>query len=162
MKIKRIGTLKTLRQYEKALLERVFPKYIAKADCEDQPQEILAQIRLECHNPFFMACALLDEADTPVGFFVAFVQLTKLGKRLYIDHMYAPNTGQEVRLFNIIRERLGVDDVMFLTRRDPDAWIKMFKRAGVELKLHGYLLHTVQDMNRSKASAFAEAKDKEE
>jgi hypothetical protein len=145
MKVKRIGTLKTLRQYEKQLLEQVLPKYVAKSGVDERPQDILAQIRLECHNPFVLSCVLLDDAGAVIGFFVSFLQLTNLGKRLYIDHMYAPNTGQSAQMWKMITTKLGTDDVLYMTRRDPDAWIKGLGRLGIRVKLHGYLLRTVQD-----------------
>ena len=145
MKLKRIGTLKTLRQYEKALLEDVLPRYIAKAGVDERPQEILSQIRLECHNPFFFAAVALDNSDRPVGFFIAFVQITLLGKRLYIDHVYMPNVTDNVRIYEIVRDKLGVDSVLWLTHRNPEAWVKMFARYGHKIELHGYVLRTVQN-----------------
>ena len=147
MKLKRIGTLKTLRQYEKALLEDVFPKYIAKAGVDERPQEILSQIRLECHNPFFMAAVALGADDRPIGFFIAFVQLTLLGKRLYIDHVYMPNVTDNVRIYEMVKDKLGVDDVIWMTHRNPEAWIKMFAKYGHKVELHGYVVRTVRDKN---------------
>ena len=146
MKLKRIGTLKTLRLYEKALLEDILPKYVSKAGVDDRPQEILSQIRLECHNPYFMAGVALDDSDRPVGFFVAFVQITLLGKRLYIDHVYMPNVTDNVRIYEMVKDKLGVDSVLWMTRRNPEAWIKMFAKLGHRVELHGYIIRTMQDV----------------
>lgn len=99
-------------------------------------------MRLECHNPFFLSCVLLSNDNVPVGFFIAFIQITHLGKRLYIDHMYAPNTGQAAEMYWMIQERMGVEDVLFMTRRSPDAWIKLFRKNGKDVRLHGYLIRT--------------------
>lgn len=142
MKIKRIATLRTLRQYERVLLEELLPKHLAKSGCSEQPQEVLSLIRLECHNPFFLCCVLLSEDSEPIGFIVAYVQNTVLGQRLYIDHMYAPNTGMIMRLFGMVKDRLGVDDVTWMTHRNPEAWVKLGKKYGHDLVLHGYVIRT--------------------
>lgn len=140
--------MKTLKQYERVLLEQIFPRYIRKSGYEEGPQEILNQIRMECHNPFFMCCVILDGAGVVIGFFVAFVQMTNLGKRMYVDHVYTPDTGQSAQVFDMVRKKLGVEDVIFMTRRNPEAWIKLFNKYGIKVKLHGYLIRTVQDMGQ--------------
>lgn len=140
--------MKTYRQYERALLESLIPKYIAKSGDGDGIADILAQIRLECHNPFKLSCMVLDDAGTPMGFVVASIVLMPMGKRVIIDHAYVPNMGIAPRIYGMIEEKLGTDDIWWVTYRDPSAWIRMFKKHGKEVKLHGYLVRRITETEK--------------
>lgn len=140
--------MKTFRQYEKTLLENLIPKYIAKSGDQDTAGDILSQIRLECHNPFKLSCVVLDDAGTAVGFVTASIVMLPTGKRVVIDHAYTPNSGITPKIYTMIEEKLGTEDIWWITYRDPSAWIRLFKKHGKEIKLHGYLVRRVMDVEK--------------
>ena len=141
MRVKRIGTLKTYRKYEGVLVE-LLPKYLAKSECDDSVGDILSHIRMECHNPFFISCVLLDDSEAVVGFVIAFVSITLQGKKIILEHMYAPNMGMSIKLYDMLVDKLGVEDVWWITHRDPAAWIKFTKKRSRPMKLHGWILRS--------------------
>lgn len=142
MKVRRIGTIKTLKQYEKALLEDVFPKYLAKSKSRETPQVMLADMRMECHNPFFIACVVLDEGDKPIGFLMARTSLTLHGRQAVVDHFHAPNMRLCAKMLELVMDRFGTEDVLWITHRDPGAWIKFSEKQGHPVELYGWLLRT--------------------
>ncbi len=130
------------------LLESLIPKYIAKSGDHDSPQDILAQVRRECHNPFKLSCMVLNDDNSPVGFIIASLYILPTGKRIVIDHAYTPNSGITPKIYSMIEEKLGTEDIWWITYRDPSAWIKLFKKHGKEIKLQGYLVRRVTDAEK--------------
>lgn len=117
-------------------------KYLPKSGSHESVGEILSQIRMECHNPFFFSCIVLDDADIPIGFVLATVSITRRGKRIFIEHMHAPNLGMADKLHEMMMAKLGVDDVWWLTHRDPSAWIKFCKKRKHPVELYGWMIRT--------------------
>lgn len=144
MRVKRISKVSTLRQYEAGLLELI-PKYLAKSLDEDQPQDILRQIRLGCHAPCALNCVVLDDDDRLCGFCCAYILMDMKGKRLIIDHLYAPNLAMSVKIYDMLVEKSGMDDVWFITYRDPKGWERMSKKCRRPLALRGYVMRFVKE-----------------
>jgi hypothetical protein len=140
MKVKRIGTLKTMRQYEQVLLEGLIPRYLAKSQCHDSPQRILADMRMECHNPFYLICVLLDDEGGAVGFAMAKVNILRTGRQIIVEHLYAPNMGMMSKLLEMTMSKLQSDHVMWITYRDPQAWIRFTRNQKRPAELYGWLL----------------------
>lgn len=132
----------------------IIPRYLAKSGCDEGVGEILAYIRMECHNPFILSCVLLDDEDRLVGFLVAYIVITRLGKRIFVDHVYAPNMNMADKLCDMVREKLGVEDMCWITHRDPAAWIKFSRRKKRPVELYGYMIRTVPDLTQ-----FGQAKE---
>jgi hypothetical protein len=146
MRVKRIGTLKTYRKYEGDLMQ-LLPKYLAKSKCDDTVGEILSSIRMECHNPFHMSCVVLDDSDSVIGFVIAYISITIRGKRIVLEHMYAPNLRMSTQLYDMLVDKLDVDDVWWITHRDPSAWIKFSQKQKRPAKLYGWMVKS-QDLVR--------------
>lgn len=137
--------MKTLRQYERVLLEELIPKYLSKSQCHDAPQQILADMRTECHNPFYLSCVLLDEDDCAVGFAMARTAITRVGRQLVIEHLHAPNMGMMTKLLEMTMDKLQSHDVMWITYRDPAAWVRFTKKQKHPAELYGWLLRIKED-----------------
>ena len=67
MKIKRVSRTKTLRLYEKRLVEELIPAYLSKSRSKDTAEEVLMDMKLGCNNPFAFACVILDNEDEPAS-----------------------------------------------------------------------------------------------
>lgn len=91
---------------------------------------------------------VLDDAGTAVGFVTASIVMLPTGKRVVIDHAYTPNSGITPKIYTMIEEKLGTEDIWWITYRDPSAWIRLFKKHGKEIKLHGYLVRRVMDVEK--------------
>ena len=59
MKIKRIATLRTFKEYEDRLVA-LAEKYVAKAHVPESAREVVDQIKTRCHNPFALSCVIIN------------------------------------------------------------------------------------------------------
>jgi len=139
--ITRITTLKTLERYNKQLIPLV-QKYLQKSKCVDTLEEILDDIKTNCHNPYFTFC-VIETGSTLTGFVVVVVQPTASGKKAVVEHFHCPNNIAATVYKTVIkklRDRFGITETIFVTYRDPGAWIRLARRHGLRFTLTSYLL----------------------
>ena len=144
MKVKRIATLPTFTKYEEDLTALI-PKYLKKSGCQDELEEIVRSIKLGCHDPHFSCCVILDE-EVLKGFIIAYVWVDYKGKKIMVDHLYAPNMKLAGKVYSMVVDKLcenfNVDneDIYFVTYRNPEAWVKFADKEGYPMNLHGWVL----------------------
>lgn len=142
MKAKRIGQLKTYLTFSEGLSDAAV-KYLKKSGCEDSATEILTDIRLNCHNPR-MYCLVVGDPQKVDAFVVAMLTAAGGKKLLVIEHLYAPNQKLAAGLYRLVKKLAAGDseqfDTVFVTYRDPDAWIRFGQKHKVPLKVKSYLL----------------------
>ena len=140
MKIKRVSRTGTLKLYEKRLVEELIPAYLSKSRSKDTAEEVLMDMKLGCNNPFAFICVILDDADVPVGFMSSHQGVSCKGKQVVVDHLYAPSMGLSARLLDTVMEKLDAKSVLWLTYRDPSAWIKLSNKVNRPAELFGWMV----------------------
>ena len=141
MKVKRIVKVRTLKKYE-AGIRKLIPAYLSKSLCTETEQEIIDQFRFGCHTPCYFGCVVLDNADKVIGFCYAYIIMDTKGKKLMIDHLYTRNASTAGKVYDMIVDKMGIDDVWYVTYRDPQAWERLSKRFKKPMKLYGYIMRS--------------------
>jgi len=135
--ITRIATLSTFNRY-KPVLQKLISKYLKKSWCDDTEEEILKDIELNCHNPYSLTCMIDDS-----GFAVVLVQPTLKGKKAIIEHFYCPNS-VAIPVYRTIMQKIKsqfeIIETIFITYRNPEAWLRFTERHGLKLNVKSYLL----------------------
>ena len=140
MKIKRVSRTRTLRLYEKKLVEELIPAYLSRSRSRDTAEEVMMDMKLGCNDPFAFVCVILDDEDVPVGFMSARQEVSTKGKQAVVDHLYAPSMGLTAGLLDTVMQKLGVKSVLWLTYREPSAWIKLSNKVNRPAELFGWMV----------------------
>jgi len=107
-------------------------------------------MRTECHNPFYLSIVLLEDTGEAVGFAMARMAIVPMGRQIVVEHLYAPNMGMMSRLLDMTMEKLEAEDVVWVTYRDPQAWIRFTRTQKRPAELHGWLLRIAKAKDRDK------------
>jgi len=135
--ITRITTLPAFHKHKHTLI-KLIPKYLKKSKCTDTPDDILKDIEFNCHNPYFFACLVNDN-----GFVVALVQPSLTGKKTIIEHFYVSNSIAAPvykAIITKLEEQFKINETIWATYRNPDAWMRFAKKQGIDLTIKSYLL----------------------
>ena len=146
--IKRIAKLSTFKHY-KSDLQSIIPKYLEKSKCPNTANDLLNTIKLECYNPMYSCCIILED-DTPKGFIISRVMFDSGGSKIVIDNLHTPNMKVAAKVYKLIVGKLteefsvSSDRVFFFTYRNPESWVRYAKKVGIEVELSGWLLTNKQ------------------
>lgn len=145
-RIRRIATVRTFTKY-KADLQRIAKAMIKKSKTDEDSCSIVNSIFFGCYNPYFFS-AIIEKDDKAMGLITALVQpIPGTNKKVFIDHFSLPySKAGSMQVYRAVQEKLmeehGVQkkDFVFLTHRNPDAWIRGAKKLGVNFKTISYIL----------------------
>jgi hypothetical protein len=153
LKVKRVATIPTFEKYKKDL-SALIPKYLKKSGCHDTEEDILQSIKLGCNNPHYNCCVLVEKKpisehgsmEVLKGFIIAYVWVDHKGKKITVDHLYAPNMGLAGKVFSLVVDKLCEDfnvdneNIWFMTYRNPEAWIRFADKEGYPMNLQAWVL----------------------
>jgi len=145
MRVKRIGTVRTYREYETALGHELVPKYLAKSGCSDTAVDIMSDLRTGCNNPMFFGCVVLD-GEKAVGFVIAYIAMTNRGKKVIFDHAHVPNMNMAAKVYDLVMDKLGVADAMWVTYRNPEAWVRFCNKNRHPVEVFGWMIRKTKEV----------------
>jgi len=93
----------------------------------------------------YFSCVVEEDGEVK-GFVVAYVTMQISGKRVVIEHLYAPNMKVTAKVYEVVVDKLcgdmgvGRDGVYFMTYRNPESWVKYCKKIGIEVGVVSYVL----------------------